>query len=213
MKTWNIAVLAGDGIGPEIMAEALKVLELIEQRNALRFELSEAAFGGCAPPAGESFTDPVWEYLHFGGINFGRSITGGYVYRGAEMVHNRGRYFYADFIPGRVASLEIDFETGAASDFIEHSSELGSLGNISAFGRDADGELYILSFNGNIYRVRGTITPGDTNRDGVVDSADLGNMLANWGSGDCGVTDLNNDEDVDSADLGTLLANWGMTTN
>ena len=168
-----------------------------------------AAFEGCSPPAGESFTEPVWEYLHFGGINFGRSITGGYVYRGAEMVHNRGRYFYADFITGRVASLEIDFENGGASGFIEHTSELGSLGNISAFGRDADDELYILSFNGTIYRVRGTITPGDTNRDGVIDSADLGSLLANWGSADCGVADINNDESVDSADLGTLLASWG----
>ena len=48
MKTYKIAVLAGDGIGPEITREALKVLEVIEERNAVRFDLMPAAFGACA---------------------------------------------------------------------------------------------------------------------------------------------------------------------
>ncbi|MFO1418173.1 MAG: 3-isopropylmalate dehydrogenase [Methylotetracoccus sp.] len=48
MKTYKLAILAGDGIGPEIMREAIKVLELIQTRNAIRFELLEAPFGGNA---------------------------------------------------------------------------------------------------------------------------------------------------------------------
>ncbi|MCK9469426.1 MAG: 3-isopropylmalate dehydrogenase [Porticoccaceae bacterium] len=48
MKTYKIAILAGDGIGPEIMREAIKVFKLVEERNAVRFELLEAAFGGQA---------------------------------------------------------------------------------------------------------------------------------------------------------------------
>ncbi|MCX7088564.1 MAG: 3-isopropylmalate dehydrogenase [Methylococcales bacterium] len=48
MKNYKIAVLAGDGIGPEIMREALKVLKLIEERNDVTFELLPAAFGACA---------------------------------------------------------------------------------------------------------------------------------------------------------------------
>lgn len=48
MKHYKIAVLAGDGIGPEIMREAIKVLKLIEERNNVRFELFPAAFGACA---------------------------------------------------------------------------------------------------------------------------------------------------------------------
>ncbi len=48
MKNYKIAVLAGDGIGPEIVAEAVKVLRLVEQRNKVQFELLPAAFGGCA---------------------------------------------------------------------------------------------------------------------------------------------------------------------
>ncbi len=48
MKVHRIAVLAGDGIGPEIMQEAIKVLRLVEQRTQARFELMEAPFGAQA---------------------------------------------------------------------------------------------------------------------------------------------------------------------
>lgn len=48
MKEYNIAVLAGDGIGPEVMVEALKVLNAIEQKFALKFITSEHDVGGIA---------------------------------------------------------------------------------------------------------------------------------------------------------------------
>lgn len=48
MKHYKIAVLAGDGIGPEITHEALKVLKVIEERNEVTFELMPASFGACA---------------------------------------------------------------------------------------------------------------------------------------------------------------------
>jgi 3-isopropylmalate dehydrogenase len=48
MKNYKIAILAGDGIGPEITAEAVKVLKIIEERNDVTFELLPAAFGACA---------------------------------------------------------------------------------------------------------------------------------------------------------------------
>ncbi|MCP4757018.1 MAG: 3-isopropylmalate dehydrogenase [Proteobacteria bacterium] len=48
MKNYKIAVLAGDGIGPEIMNQALKVLKVAEERNDVNFELFHAKFGACA---------------------------------------------------------------------------------------------------------------------------------------------------------------------
>ena len=48
MKHYKIAVLAGDGIGPEITQEAIKVLKVIEERNPVKFELLPALFGACA---------------------------------------------------------------------------------------------------------------------------------------------------------------------
>ena len=48
MKKYKIAILAGDGIGPEIMAEGVKVLKVIEERNDVEFELVDAPFGASA---------------------------------------------------------------------------------------------------------------------------------------------------------------------
>ena len=48
MKHYKIGIFAGDGIGPEIMAEGVKILKIIEQRNEIIFELIPAAFGANA---------------------------------------------------------------------------------------------------------------------------------------------------------------------
>jgi len=45
---YKIAILAGDGIGPEIMQEGIKVLKVIEARNDVEFDLIEAPFGAGA---------------------------------------------------------------------------------------------------------------------------------------------------------------------
>ncbi|MTI85664.1 MAG: 3-isopropylmalate dehydrogenase [Firmicutes bacterium] len=45
---FKLAVLPGDGVGPEIMAEALKVLMALGKKYHLQFEISEALIGGCA---------------------------------------------------------------------------------------------------------------------------------------------------------------------
>lgn len=48
MKKYKIALLDGDGIGPEIMAEAVKVLRLVEERNSVEFDLVHTPFGANA---------------------------------------------------------------------------------------------------------------------------------------------------------------------
>ncbi len=48
MTNYKIAILAGDGIGPEITQEGLKVLKVIEQRNEVTFDIVEAPFGAGA---------------------------------------------------------------------------------------------------------------------------------------------------------------------
>lgn len=58
MTTYKIAILAGDGIGPEIMEEGIKVLKVIEARNDVSFDLVEAPFGaGAWFSHGSSFPD------------------------------------------------------------------------------------------------------------------------------------------------------------
>jgi len=58
MKHYKIGIFAGDGIGPEIMAEGVKILKLIEQRNDVQFELIPGAFGASAYFShGDAFPD------------------------------------------------------------------------------------------------------------------------------------------------------------
>jgi len=110
--------------------------------------------------------DPVFDYDH----NVGRSITGGYVYRGATVPSLQGRYFFADYANRRVWSLalRVSGTTGEASpsttaDLIEHTDELGgssAVGNISAFGMDAAGELYIVNYSaGAILKIVNVSSP------------------------------------------------------
>ncbi|HWX35269.1 MAG TPA: isocitrate/isopropylmalate family dehydrogenase, partial [Steroidobacteraceae bacterium] len=44
----KVLVLAGDGIGPEIMRQALRVIEFFDRRHLARFEITEGLVGGAA---------------------------------------------------------------------------------------------------------------------------------------------------------------------
>jgi glucose/arabinose dehydrogenase len=119
------------------------------------------------PPALLPLVDPIHEY----GRASGQSITGGYVYRGRALGQAfNGRYFLADYVQGRVWSIALTIDNqgeARSSDLMEHTTELGGqgqLGNISSFGVDADGELYIVSLSrGVILRVGGLAPPTPTN--------------------------------------------------
>ena len=89
---------------------------------------------------------PVFEYDH----SFGCSITGGYVYRGAAYPELSGNYFFGDFCSGNIWRL---FPEGDGwSDAIVLASGL----NISSFGEDVNGEVYVLDYgSGAIYRIAG----------------------------------------------------------
>ena len=106
-------------------------------------------------PFSVPLTDPIYEYSHL----VGRSITGGFVYRGNALGAGYvGRYFFADIISSRVWSLGLAIDgTGEASatDLHEHTAQLGDAArNVSTFGVDGNGELYLVSYGqGEIYRI------------------------------------------------------------
>jgi glucose/arabinose dehydrogenase len=95
---------------------------------------------GC-PQAGLEL--PLHEY----GQSGGQSVTGGHVYRGQRLPQLRGAYVFADFIGGRIWRLDRDAQGKAAVSLLAESQL-----QISSFGVDRDGELYLCAFDGRLYR-------------------------------------------------------------
>ncbi len=85
--------------------------------------------------------EPIVYYSHSEGC----SITGGYVYRGSASTLD-GAYIYGDYCSGKIWLLRYD-----GLKIIEHVLLADSDLQISSFGEDEGGELYILSFDGKIY--------------------------------------------------------------
>jgi glucose/arabinose dehydrogenase len=98
------------------------------------------------PTAG--LTLPVLDY----GRNVGGSVTGGYVYRGCRLPGYQGTYFYGDFVSGTIRSFRL--QNGQPADPQDWTGTVGrGIGNISSFGQDGEGELYILDYDGELYRI------------------------------------------------------------
>jgi glucose/arabinose dehydrogenase len=89
------------------------------------------------------FELPVTEYTHEDGC----SITGGYVYRGSAIPELDGHFFYSDFCSGFIRSFSL--ETGDH----DWTPMTGSVPGVSGFGVGGDGELYVVSLGGTVYRV------------------------------------------------------------
>jgi glucose/arabinose dehydrogenase len=95
----------------------------------------------------EGMVEPVIAYPHAEGC----SIIGGFVYRGAAIPELRGHYFYGDWCGQWVRSFR--FENGAAVDEADWTNDLGQLGQIQSFGLGGDGEMYVLTLGGFVYRL------------------------------------------------------------
>jgi glucose/arabinose dehydrogenase len=87
---------------------------------------------------------PVAEYSHDEG---GCSVTGGYVYRGPEYPVLSGAYFFGDYCSGIIWSLQ------RAGDQWLMTKQLESGVQISSFGEDVNGELYVFDHGGAVYQL------------------------------------------------------------
>lgn len=135
----------------------------------------------CGSPA---LTPPWFEYDH----TFGRSITGGYVYRGSSLTGWSGRYIYADFETNRVWSLSTS--GGIPGDLREHTSELNigltpALGGIASFAEGPQAELYLCEyFSGRVLKiVPAQVCAADINNSGTLTVQDIFDFLNAYFSG------------------------------
>jgi glucose/arabinose dehydrogenase len=105
------------------------------------------------PPTGCSTTGlvlPTFEYSHGVADANGCAIIGGYVYRGKRLPALVGRYFFADLCGGWIKSFRL--QGGAAVDLTDYTPQFGTVPNITSFGEDRQGELYITA-GAKVYRI------------------------------------------------------------
>jgi hypothetical protein len=132
---------------------------------------------GCACNAPE-LTLPIYDYTNLGSPNR-CTVVGGYMYRGCAVPDLDGTYFYADYCKFKIWSFEYDGVS--VTNWINRTGELtptvGTITNISSFGEDNYGELYICDLGGGgtggeVYKVvRATMV--DCNANLIEDSCDI----------------------------------------
>jgi uncharacterized repeat protein (TIGR03806 family) len=103
----------------------------------------------CGPNKASSIA-PIAQYSHSNG---GNSITGGFVYRGTVIPSLAGRYVFGDFGTGRIWNIARDT---APTRTVVSSDGFASSLQISSFGQDNAGEVYVVSYSGTLHRLRAT---------------------------------------------------------
>ena len=86
------------------------------------------------------YRPPIFEYPHTGNRC---SITGGYVYRGAQSALPGGTYVYGDYCSGEILAWN-----GATQSLL-----LATPHNIASFGEDEQGEIYVVALGGSVSRL------------------------------------------------------------
>jgi glucose/arabinose dehydrogenase len=87
---------------------------------------------------------PVVEYTHSEGC----AITGGYSYRGTAVLALYGRYVFGDYCSGKIWTISRTALAPASKVLLTSTGF-----NISSFGQDEHGELYVLDLGGTLYRM------------------------------------------------------------
>lgn len=77
----------------------------------------------------------------------GTTVIGGYVYRGTAVTNLPGAYVFGDFGNGKIWMLQQNNSTWTRTDLLSSGKQ------ISAFGRDSSGELYVVDITGSIFKI------------------------------------------------------------
>ncbi|MCD4713415.1 MAG: PQQ-dependent sugar dehydrogenase [Clostridiales bacterium] len=136
------ALLITADVGQNKMEE----INLIENGGNYGWNIMEGTLDYTQSSVDKStFIAPIWTYEH----PIGKSITGGYTYYGSENPSLYGTYIYGDFISGKIWGLWLD-----ADQTPDNHELLDTELMISSFGIDADSELYLIDYQGKIYKLR-----------------------------------------------------------
>lgn len=124
----------------DVGQNAREEIDLLERGGNYGWRITEGK--ECFNPANNcsrtGLIEPVFDY----GTTEGRSITGGYVYRGKRWAALQGQYLYGDYVSGNIWALRYDEATRQATN----TFLVRLIGSLSSFGEDEAGELYLLNY-------------------------------------------------------------------
>lgn len=138
-------------VGQNSFEEVNRVDPVIDAGGNLGWNLMEASACHLAGCSSEGLILPVAEY----GRELGCSVTGGHVYRGDAVENLAGWYLFSDYCSGLLFGIRSDASATAPDARAAAPRVLLETGaNVSSFGEDADGELYLADHaSGTIYRI------------------------------------------------------------
>jgi glucose/arabinose dehydrogenase len=122
----------------DVGQDAFEEIDVVEAGQNFGWNRREGLHCYRSSTCAGDFADPVVEYGHDQGI----SVTGGFVYRGASVPALQGRFVYGDFGSGRIWSI--------AAEGPAQPQAVGQAANISSFGEDQAGELYVVALSGAV---------------------------------------------------------------
>lgn len=143
---WSFDSQTGALWAGDVGQGAWEEIDVITLGSNYGWKIREGAH--CRPPTSgcttTGLTDPITEYDR----NQGRSVSGGFVYRGTALPELQGQYVFGDFISGRVWVVAATSAPGTAPVEIMQTGF-----SIVAFAQDNDGELYIIDIAGGMHQI------------------------------------------------------------
>ena len=145
---WSFDRVTGDLVLGDVGQGALEEVNVIIKGGNYGWRCYEGTAAYNTSGCSDSYIPPIHEY----GRSEGRSITGGFVYRGSLIPSLVGSYVFSDYYPGPIWALSNPYSSPGSYELINNSTTASSY--ISSFAEDADGELYAVSrVDGFIYQL------------------------------------------------------------
>ena len=157
----RLLVLPGDGIGPEVVAEVRRVIDGMDQRRTVSFDISEGLLGGGAyDKTGSPLPDETIEAAQLSGVLLRRPADGAAGVDSAGTLKDFKESAERAFIVQKLREMDL-FKLPGVAETIDWTSALTQLNVISLDPESIDSTLgALLKYQDDISRIQGSEAAG-----------------------------------------------------